>query len=347
MIFIYIILCTLSFFSKQDIGILQLLFIGAYLTLFTKKRFSNLFCFTLGLAITFFIIMLTYDRLGDFFSYFHLLRPEHSSRIKQFLSISSYSWILRTTQFYLMVFSIFLWFNKSFQNKREKIYILFSINFITAIVLITSEYKYATLIQQIPLSVYLIIKIFENELKLLNRTNKPIVYLVSFLLLLYLMPLCNVVLQAVKYLYYSKTYTRIEEGSYRGAVLPQINLLELSKIKSILDKHKTFLNLSEYTFLYVDYKIIPPKQLPLWFHYGVSFFEQDIIKLKKHILETKPSIILVQNMHGLGPLLQNDNVDFFLKLGYKTIFETTEALCPNQSYEHRIYYPRIYVLKAL
>ena len=323
-VLISIIICTLSFFSKQDKGLLQFLFIGFYILLFSRKKIKYFSCFILSVLTIISLIMLVLNSSGDFFHWFNLGQPPHDSMIHALFTTQSLSWTLKTTPVYLILFSIFLWFDKSQQNKKQFVFILFTVNFITLITSITSSSGEKILLEAIPLSLFLILKIFEEDLRSLLKTNKTIVGFICLLSLIYLMPITNSILHLVKVTWDSPTYTRIAGGSYNGCVLPEPRLALLYKIKSILNKHKNFLNISEFNFLYADYNLNPPKPMPLWFHYGISFFDENVPEIENYVKERKPEIILLQEIEPDPPIYKK-LLDSFISLGYKVILMTQEV----------------------
>ena len=59
-------------------------------------------------------------------------------------------------------------------------------------------------------------------------------------------------------------------------------------------------------FLNADYNIEPPKGIPLWFHYGTTFFDRDIKLYTQMIKTEKGSYTFVQE------IVHNDKIkDFF------------------------------------
>jgi hypothetical protein len=119
-------------------------------------------------------------------------------------------------------------------------------------------------------------------------------------------------------------YTRISnEFSYKGAPILKYHQTELLKLRTLIDGHnKSFINFTEYQFLYSDYKIVPPKPLPLNFHHGLYFFDKDIPLMIQTIKKTKATLLLLQNHH---PSKDPDFLEPFKtriqKIGYEYLKE--------------------------
>ena len=320
-VFLSIILCALSFFSKQDTGLLQSVFVGSYILLFSKNRFKHCFCFLLGLLVIVFSTMFFFNNTGNFFTHFNFCGPPFPSRINWFFTASGIQWILTNSQFYLIVLSVFLWRNKKYQSNKEFIFLLFGINFITLIVSVTSSVCEQTILESIPLSLYLIFTIFKDDIKNLSDISQFKTWFVCLLSVIYLLPIARAFFHLAKISVNSYAYSRISCGSYKGLALPSVYLLDLYKIQSILNKQKDFLNITtNHQFFYQDHNIDPPKPMPLWFDYRVSFFDKEVFRLVECIKEKRPKIILIDE--ELCVTIRELSLDSFMELGYKEIFST-------------------------
>ena len=76
----------------------------------------------------------------------------------------------------------------------------------------------------------------------------------------------------------------------------------------------------DFTFLYCDYKIEPPKKVPLWYDYELTYKSNDI--LLKYITKEKPNVIIIP----LSYSSVNPNQELIIelkKIGYNKIYETS------------------------
>ena len=78
--------------------------------------------------------------------------------------------------------------------------------------------------------------------------------------------------------------------------------------------------MTEYSFLYCDYKINPPKNVPLWWDENVTFFQENILDIIKEVNSSLPKVILVQDAHRNK--IRNMAAEFeekFTSLGYSRV----------------------------
>ena len=321
--FFLIVLCLLSFFSKQDVGLLQTVLIGLYILLFSESKIKNSLYFLIILFTLFCISLNILLRIENVTYFFNLGQPPHDSRLDCIFSFNALKTILKSTQFYFIILSIFLWFHKDFLIKRRFIYLLLGINFITVLVSIPSGTSNQILIGNLPLSLFLSYKIF------FDRYDKKTVLPFIFLSCICLLPITNSILQLAYSAYLGRNFTRIKGGTYSGSYLQKQKLEDLYKIKSIISKRKSFLNLSHYLFLDADFNNPPPKNIPIWFDYGTTLFDRELFQLIKYIKDKKPEIILLQHYPLLE--LREESVSEWLLLaslkknGYTTIFKSNES----------------------
>ena len=85
----------------------------------------------------------------------------------------------------------------------------------------------------------------------------------------------------------------------------------------IKEKNFSFITLTEYSFLYCDYNKEPPKNLPVWFDEGISFFPENINNIAETIIKENPRIIFIQDAHGHDdPELNEKLIELFISKGW-------------------------------
>mgnify|MGYP001601221823 CR=1 FL=1 len=125
--------------------------------------------------------------------------------------------------------------------------------------------------------------------------------------------------------YLNPNIGHISEGCYKNYLMSNDNLIGLEKIREIIEENnKSFISMTEYSFLYCDYKINPPKGLPLWFHKRISYYEEDIPGIIAKIILYNPKIILVESPHKDGE--DEKFVASFESAGYKEEFRINKTI---------------------
>ena len=139
---------------------------------------------------------------------------------------------------------------------------------------------------------------------------------------IYLKPIASAFFHLIKVTLKSPSYTRIVEGSYKGLSFSPLLLSDLNKIRSILNNQKDFLNITGYQFLYTDYNIEPPKPMPLWFDYGITFRKNGVSLLVEYIRRESPKIILINEEFCTDYDTKELSISSLKELGYQLIFST-------------------------
>jgi hypothetical protein len=264
-----------------------------------------------------------FNQDGNFFYWFNLGQYPHSSRLEGITNIENLRYITRASVLSIALFGIYLWFTNNSPTIRKLVFILISINVISFLVSLTSHTTDQSLNEATTLTVIILLKIFLKDITWLIKEKSSILCMIifSFCLILHqnfltLMLLGRNISQRLI------TNNIIQEGAYKGIPMSREALEDLKTIRSLIDKKRTFLNTSEYGFLYADYNMDPPKQVPLWFHFGVSIFERDLLSLKRYISINQPNVILLQEAHCDSPesKFETNLLEHLLVIGYRKIF---------------------------
>lgn len=116
-------------------------------------------------------------------------------------------------------------------------------------------------------------------------------------------------------------YTRIEQGSFKGMWMHKDEHEALQKLRVLIEERDlNFFALGYYSFLYVDYKIEPPKQFPLWLHYGKTVFKGDESALKDAVLLRQPKLIILHSIEDGRSAMRDQLAEAYNQNGYVQVF---------------------------
>ena len=349
------VLTVLSLYSKQDVGLLSFgcfsIYFGLFSTPSLKKSLKNvLFYYVVPAIILAGLIALIFNNLGNFTYWFNLGQPPHSSRLdfKDFLKPGYPYWFPFFIAYFLMSFVsvlLILYKGTPFDLKKQ-LGLLAILNITPAIIAHTSGLWQQTVLVGFPLNLLIgygiILSYFGKER--VTKLVKIIIPLVLFVLIAHKVITVrdlsdlpnNFSIKLMRYgltflppvnnnfkidIYKGNGYTRIEEGSYQYCPMRNESYSVLKEIRAIIEESdKNFINMTEFTFLYTDYNVTPPKGIPLWFHHGNTFFDNEIPLLTHGILKRDPSLILLQDTHAHRRKdVHQQLLNFYLTHGYKSI----------------------------
>jgi hypothetical protein len=101
--------------------------------------------------------------------------------------------------------------------------------------------------------------------------------------------------QQFKYIFMdSPSYEREATGCYSGQLFEKEESEALNRLRSHLGENTTFIVSGQFTFLYCDYGETPPKNLPLWFHEGVTISSENFPQISQEISKEAPEIFIEQ-----------------------------------------------------
>ncbi len=114
---------------------------------------------------------------------------------------------------------------------------------------------------------------------------------------------------------------RIDEGAYRGVLLREAAARDLSRIRALIrERGARIVNLSSYAFIYADFDLPPPRDLPLWFDHGITFFDAQLPALTEGLVARKPEVLLLQDAHNHHDREVHGRLrDYFLAHGYERV----------------------------
>jgi len=327
------ILAILSFFSKQDIGIYHFIFIGLFFTINSKKRWQLLHSYAVPFILLLIAINTYFNRENGFLGSF---ASQAGSRILNFFNPMFLLKLIPHIYLYIAILAIILLFFETNQKNKKLISLIAVVTIIPLLTSATSGLMFQSLITAFPLVLLLLYRFSIRKFQI--SKFKPIIHIIIFLILLlgvysYHYARYDEVSESVLTRYSRalfqltqpgipgpELHSRFETGCLAGGTLHNNN--DLTRIKQLITSNNNdFFNMAEYTYLYCDLQIEPPKNIPLWFHYKVTFFDTKMIT--DFIEETKPKLIilpLVENQADLSYQLVNE----FELLGYKPIWETSK-----------------------
>lgn len=314
------ILAVLDFYTKQDIGTMHIILVFCYFLFNYKKQWrSILFLYIIPLSILVVGTYLILSSFTDFAYWFNLGQYPHNSRLSNLKDPLKILEILSSLEFYLsLLFIFFILFKKNNQNKS--IMSLFLIISISAIInrTLTGVTRQVSVITAVILIFFICLIIKEEFIKLYKKNRIITSLILTLILLLSINPFPTYGLIAHNYL--SGSISHIDKGCYKGAPMLNYDLEKLNEIKRIIeDNNKSFVSISQYSFLYCDYNIEPPKGLPAWFDEGNSFYRVNLDSIINAIINYNPNVILVQEAHNNEDSKFNEElIKIFISKGYKS-----------------------------
>lgn len=336
--FLSYILAALSFFSKQDIGIYYFVMLGIYFWFTNKKNIKGiLLLYILPFIISVTGLSLFFNRENGF-----LIESVILSKIFGFINPIYIIKIISSPYIYLMILFIFLIFKTNDQLKVKIYSIIILITSVCLLSSATSDLNFQTIITGFPIIIYLCYTLIAERINLRDLPLKLLNFIFFIILIL-------AIFSYHYYMYhdksqgvlegYARDFNRIINSNpqeinslkynpvldykcSKGILLENYqNKKDLDKIRYFIEiNNYSFINMGDYTFLYCDYDLPAPKKVPLWYHYGISYSDDEVII--DYIKKEKPKLILIpvsgedENDHRL--IL----IDKFKAMGYSIIYQT-------------------------
>lgn len=320
--FLSALLVTLSFYSKQDVGLLQVVFLLIYFLLNYSKEYKLIIKYYLiSLILMIGGIYFVFNIFTDISYWFNLGQYPHSPRISHFFITIKLFNIITSWKLYISLFLIYkVLLNKIFNRNfnSTKLMCLFIIVAITPLITqVTSRSYIQTLVTGIPLLLFILYLLIKDNIKKLTNKYKFVFGLIIIILLLLTINPFQIYGRTMLD-YVDSDLGRIEEGCYSGAILTNSALEGLNTIRKTIEENENdFISFTEYQFLYCDYNVTPPKNFPLNFDEGVIFFKQDVSGILDVVNSSSPKVILLQDPHvNENPNLNNEFEELFYEWGY-------------------------------
>jgi len=330
LVFVSSILAVFTFFAKQDIGAYHFIFMFAYYIFISKDKLKDALWFVIPFIVLVFSGQLLIGSFGG--SGLPLSELVFSRMFKFFRPIYLNNVLLHPFIYLAIFFLYYLFKNK---KMREESFLIVMLSAIPLFTTATSGLVHQTLITGFPLILFLIFKIFRKSYP---KADLKITHIALFVLLLFAVFNYNYVKfdnesENVMGLYTRSIYQilrpdiagptlhyKINEGCFNGGLLHNNN--DIERIRMLIENaNGDFFSMTEYSFLYCDYGVEPPLNVPLWYHYPITF--SDWGDVLAHVDSKKPKLILMPLSHnpgdinyGLLALLQDR--------GYKQVWQTSK-----------------------
>lgn len=311
------LLTFLGIFSKQDTGMLHFFAVTGFFLFYFRQDFKLWLLNYAGLTVLLTILtVIGYQSVGNFLYWFNYGQPPHSSKFHEFFDAKPWThW-----RFYaLIVLGICQFLPKLSLEVRKRAFllaVLTGLPFVTAYTSgrpmqtwlygsIAGLFVFYDLLLYIPVPPQKFPR-YKSILRALIIAA-GIFWVDAFGLMgryvtgtVLMQPRFESAswAQDLKQRFGLSEMTVIQEGSYKHGLIPKENIDDLQKLKNTIREYDgNFFNMSEYEFLYTDFKVRPPAGVPLWFDQGTSYFDRDISNLKEYIAAKKPGLILLQDPH--------------------------------------------------
>lgn len=362
------VLTMFAFYSKQDLLLMFPLIFFYYLYFFRseyKRVLIFYFLTTISLCL---LVAIGFSLFGDFGFWFNYGQIPHENRfMSRFFALKTVINNFSYWQTYLLLVCLYLLMFKKHPNIINRSYfILIMLTIAPLIISATSGQWQQTLLQGVPLVFFLIYNIVNNlfSLKSLYKYKLLMNFLIVAFTIVTLKPFYTAAsyigkniaaserlqkVSKIKSIFIRSPHfqpftkmKRIKEGAYSGVLMGEKPYEDLIKIKNIINENNNnFFNMTEYTFLYSDFDVIPPVNYPLYFRNGMSFFDDQISLITDKLLEKQPKIILLQDAHGhFDANLHNDLMSFYSNHGYRLIDSLESAKYYSRKYYSEKYYPK-------
>ncbi|RAP35593.1 hypothetical protein DID80_06180 [Candidatus Marinamargulisbacteria bacterium SCGC AAA071-K20] len=291
-----------SLLSKQDVGAVSTTLITLYLFYFKPASFKNIFkYFILPYIIGIVAVGGHFLYRTDFLEHIYIGgKGMFATSINPLHFITSIPFSL--TAWFIVIASV-LWFKIKEKRAYLGLIIVFcSTAYITSF-FTTSIYE----VRAVPLviSLYLFYEVLKDRSQKVSK-QKQIAALVFIAIVISNSGalFSRYIIGSFAYTPFTKQspkmlpqYTRLSR-SYKGVPILKEHHKPLQEIRALIKENQnSFINLSEYQFLYSDYNVAPPKPFPLNFHHGLYFFDEDLPTVMTTIEKSKAKLIFVQNHH--------------------------------------------------
>lgn len=312
---------TLDFYTKQDTGGLHLLFLFIYFSFNYRKDWKKILIFYLIPAIVFMAgTFFGLSHLDGFTYWYNYGQPPHSTNFNKFFEQDKLIMIVSSWYFYVSLLFIFLILFKKIDANKKRIMSLFVILAVTHLVSNTLSGSTRQLsVMGLPILIFFMYLLVKDSIKCLEKNYKFFMFLLLLLILIInINPIPTYGLITLNYL--NPNMEKIKEGCAAGVLIDKQSYESLQTIREAIKKYPDFISITEFNFLYCDYNIEPPKDLPLCFKQGYHFYKQDLDGILKTILSYNSTLILLQDAHGHDDRdLNNKLADFFVSKDYVKI----------------------------
>jgi len=321
------ILGTLTFYSKQDLGLLHIFFVFLYFVINYPKKLKSILMFYVvpGIVLLLGSYILFCNIIPGFEYWFNIGQPPHSSRISNLLEPLKLLDIFQSWRVYFCVIFVYFIFFTKFSPYRKRMMSLFIvISGSTLIHYIISNSTRQIFVTGIPLLIFLLYELIKDFLQdtTLNKngdlSSRLIVNVILVIFLIWAVnPLPTYGFILMNHL--NPDMTQIPNGCYAGFLITKVGLNELTEIREVIESNNnSFVSMTDYGFLYCDYNLTPPKNIPLWFHEGVSFFRENVPDIVSEITSLKPQVILIRDPNSYQePRLDKVFEQAFISKGYR------------------------------
>ncbi|VVB78737.1 Dolichyl-phosphate-mannose-protein mannosyltransferase [uncultured archaeon] len=329
------VLATIGVYSKQDVGLLHMLFLLFFFLFNYKKQWrSIIYLYLLPVVVLIAGIYILLSNISGFAYWFDLGQPPHISRVFDILSPRSIWGVVTSWKFYIVLFLIFSYLYHIFKGKKDSsLSVFFKNNNSLRLVSFFMIIALTTLISQStsginnnsfsmgdPILIFLLYILIKENTDFLKSKGKLIVaYFLIIILLLSVNPFATYGQLLLNYK--NPDLGRVSKGCYSGVLMPKASIEGLDTIRNIIGRYgEDFFSMTEYSFLYCDYNIDPPKAVPLWFDENISFFEENIPQIIQVVKSSSPKVILLQDAHRKGPRNMTERFEQeFKNFGYSRV----------------------------
>jgi 4-amino-4-deoxy-L-arabinose transferase-like glycosyltransferase len=315
------VLGAVTFYSKQDTGCLQIFLIGIYLLFNYRKQWKQIiFYYVIPVLVITIGIYFLLSYIPNFTFFFNLGQPPNPNRLLNIINPLNLLKIIESWKFYVAIALFFLLFKKNSGNSKKLMSLFIVIATTTLINYMTSGPTRQLSVKGIPVLIFILYVLIKDIIEPVYKNHKFASNLiVVFLIILAINPFSTYGLITLNY--FDPNIGRISEGCYNGFPMNKASLEDLKIIRNEINKsNNNFISLTEYSFLYCDYNVSPPKNLPLFFQRGVGLFNENIPDILKNINSTNPKLILWQDPNRIDDMTFQDEFEANLSLlGYKRV----------------------------
>ncbi len=311
------VLCVMTFFSKQDVGVLHFAGLFAFFSIhYTADLKKISFCF-LGAAFLLAAgIALFFQFNGDFLYWFDHWQKKDSQVMEK---LANGHFFLQWRLYCVLALGVSQLLFKISKGVRKRLFMLAFLLGVPLVTKVTSGCSWQATLQGIPLVLYVVYEIVESFGGLSIQLKSQRLGIKLSLILLacissnpfYLVGRYftgsfltrgsyegNAWAEGMKRKFDLEGFAPIPNGSYKNCLIKKDLLPGLFKVEKAMSLFpESFFNMSEYAFLNVDFKHIPIMKLPLWFDEGVSYSHADVPRIMAYVQDTKPRLIFLQDAH--------------------------------------------------
>ncbi|MGB9748239.1 MAG: hypothetical protein ACP5OZ_01735 [Candidatus Woesearchaeota archaeon] len=348
------VLCVLSLFSKQDVGLLHFFLLTLYFLVVERKSFRDVFVYFLlpyFVFVGFVFVGFNFVSNGNFSKWFNLGQKPHESRIRKIFSLEgSYSCLFSIT-FYFSLLGLYIFIKEKDDFVRKLSAIIIILSTIPTIVAFTSSDNIQPSFSGLPLILVLLFLIFEYKnsklfkIKVLSQiTLKNFAAILILLLLISSLSFIRFTriqnyatppyLQVSNFLGLNNNFKKINDGCFKGAVLHSETLENINILRKIIENYNfSFVNFDQYKLFYCDYNLTPPKNVVLWFDEGQTIFNDRRLNSYEMLLDyvktNKPKVVFLKWLPSYRIRFKNSNFleeNFYnnlLNIGYENKYNLT------------------------